>query len=394
MQSIAHPFVKWAGGKTQLLPKIRKHYPHRIKKYCEPFVGGGAVLFDVLQKCHPEEILINDVNAELINTYSQIKSNVRMLSNELVCLQNQYFLKNQEERKLFFLEKRNCFNSLDVNGGKREKLEKATLFIFLNKTCFNGLYRVNKKGEFNVPFNNAKNPLVCDEENLKACSELLKNVKMKVGDYSNCKNFIDSETFVYLDPPYRPLTKTAAFTSYSENGFDDSKQIELAEFVESISDKGAKILLSNSDPKNISEEDNFFDDLYQKFEIERINATRAINSDASKRGKISEILVSNFENPDYIPVDKNTEESFSNHGKFFHKIELSQILFDKTRLDYANPIYEETVENIVYFFHKNAWEPITVDNDFYLKDGQHRLAAAKVMGLKYIDVFIYDDSHR
>lgn len=351
-------------------------------------------MFDVLQKCHPEEILINDVNAELINTYSQIKSNVRMLSNELVCLQNQYFLKNQEERKLFFLEKRNCFNSLDVNGGKREKLEKATLFIFLNKTCFNGLYRVNKKGEFNVPFNNAKNPLVCDEENLKACSELLKNVKMKVGDYSNCKNFIDSETFVYLDPPYRPLTKTAAFTSYSENGFDDSKQIELAEFVESISDKGAKILLSNSDPKNISEEDNFFDDLYQKFEIERINATRAINSDASKRGKISEILVSNFENPDYIPVDKNTEESFSNHGKFFHKIELSQILFDKTRLDYANPIYEETVENIVYFFHKNAWEPITVDNDFYLKDGQHRLAAAKVMGLKYIDVFIYDDSHR
>ena len=390
---IAHPFVKWAGGKTQLLPEIRKHYPHGIKKYCEPFVGGGAVLFDVLQKCRPEEVLINDINAELINTYAEIKNNCELLIQQLSEIQQKYKSQTLEENKIFFYEKRNRYNELKINENYTENLEKAALFIFLNKTCFNGLYRVNKKGEFNVPFNNAKNPLICDEENLKACSKLLQNVQMKAADYSNCKDFIDSETFVYLDPPYRPLTESSSFTSYNENGFNDLKQIELAEFVEIISDKGAKILLSNSDPKNISAEDNFFDDLYRKFKMERINAARAINSDALKRGKISEILVSNFENPDYIPVDKNTEKSFSNHGKIFHKIELSKILFDKARLDYANPIYEETVENIVYFFHKNAWEPITVDNDFYLKDGQHRLAAAKAMGLKYIDAFIYDDSH-
>lgn len=294
MSQIAHPFVKWAGGKTQLLPEIRKHYPHRIKKYCEPFVGGGAVLFDVLQKCHPEEVLINDVNAELINVYSHVKSNVRMLSNELICLQNQYLLKSQEERKLFFIEKRNSFNSLDINGGKREKLEKAALFIFLNKTCFNGLYRVNKKGEFNVPFNNAKNPLICDEENLKACSELLQNVQMKAGDYSDCKNFIDSETFVYLDPPYRPLTQTSAFTSYSENQFSDKEQIELGKFITEISNKGAKVLASNSDPKNTNKEDDFFDNLYSNFEIERISASRMINSNAKKRGAISELLISNI----------------------------------------------------------------------------------------------------
>ena len=294
MSQIAHPFVKWAGGKTQLLPEIRKHYPHRIKKYCEPFVGGGAVLFDVLQKCHPEEVLINDVNAELINVYSHVKSNVRMLSNELICLQNQYLLKSQEERKLFFIEKRNSFNSLDINGGKREKLEKAALFIFLNKTCFNGLYRVNKKGEFNVPFNNAKNPLICDEENLKACSELLKNVKIITGDYSRVKNFIDSETFVYLDPPYRPLTQTSAFTSYSENQFSDKEQIELGKFITEISNKGAKVLASNSDPKNTNKEDDFFDNLYSNFEIERISASRMINSNAKKRGAISELLISNI----------------------------------------------------------------------------------------------------
>ena len=294
MSQIAHPFVKWAGGKTQLLPEIRKHYPHRIKKYCEPFVGGGAVLFDVLQKCHPEEVLINDVNAELINVYSHVKSNVRMLSNELICLQNQYLLKSQEERKLFFIEKRNSFNSLDINGGKREKLEKAALFIFLNKTCFNGLYRVNKKGEFNVPFNNAKNPLICDEENLKACSELKKNVKIITGDYSRVKNFIDSETFVYLDPPYRPLTQTSAFTSYSENQFSDKEQIELGKFITEISNKGAKVLASNSDPKNTNKEDDFFDNLYSNFEIERISASRMINSNAKKRGAISELLISNI----------------------------------------------------------------------------------------------------
>ena len=294
MSQIAHPFVKWAGGKTQLLPEIRKHYPQQIKKYCEPFVGGGAVLFDVHQKCHPEEVLINDVNTELINTYTQIKNNCNLLIERLSEIQNKYKSQTLEENKIFFYEKRNRYNELKINENYTENLEKAALFIFLNKTCFNGLYRVNKKGEFNVPFNNAKNPLICDEENLKACSELLQNVQMKAGDYSDCKNFIDSETFVYLDPPYRPLTQTSAFTSYSENQFSDKEQIELGKFITEISNKEAKVLASNSDPKNTNKEDDFFDNLYSNFEIERISASRMINSNAKKRGAISELLISNI----------------------------------------------------------------------------------------------------
>lgn len=228
MQSTAHPFVKWAGGKTQLLPEIRKHYPHRIKKYCEPFVGGGAVLFDVLQKCRPEEVLINDVNEELINTYLQIKTDCNLLIEQLSELQQDYKSQSLEKNKILFYEKRLRYNELKINRNDAENLEKAALFIFLNKTCFNGLYRVNKRGEFNVPFNNAKNPLICDEENLRACSELLQNVQMKTGDYSDCKDFIDSETFVYLDPPYRPLTQTSAFTSYSENKGVPAKAVGLS----------------------------------------------------------------------------------------------------------------------------------------------------------------------
>ena len=294
MQSTAHPFVKWAGGKTQLLPEIRKHYPQRIKKYCEPFVGGGAVLFDVLQNCRPEKVLVNDVNEELINTYLQIKSDCNLLIEQLSELQQNYKSQSLEKNKILFYEKRLRYNELKINRNDAENLEKATLFIFLNKTCFNGLYRVNKKGEFNVPFNNAKNPLICDEENLRACSELLQNVQMKTGDYSDCKGFIDSETFVYLDPPYRPLTQTSAFTSYSENKFSDKEQVELGNFIKEISEIGANILASNSDPKNTNKEDNFFDELYSNFEIKRISASRMINSNAKKRGAISELLISNI----------------------------------------------------------------------------------------------------
>lgn len=294
MQSTAHPFVKWAGGKTQLLPEIRKHYPHRIKKYCEPFVGGGAVLFDVLQKCRPEKVLVNDVNEELINTYLQIKSDCNLLIEQLSELQQDYKSQSLEKNKILFYEKRLRYNELKINRNDAENLEKAALFIFLNKTCFNGLYRVNKRGEFNVPFNNAKNPLICDEENLRACSELLQNVQLKTGDYSDCKDFIDSETFVYLDPPYRPLTQTSAFTSYSEKGFSDKEQIELGNFIKEISEIGAKVLASNSDPKNANKEDNFFDELYSNFEIKRISASRMINSNAKKRGAISELLISNI----------------------------------------------------------------------------------------------------
>ena len=290
---LARPFVKWVGGKSQLLDEIREKYPQKIEKYCEPFVGGGAVLFDVLSKFQPKKVLINDINKELINTYKQIRDNCEDLILQLSEIQSRYKSQSLEDNKALFYEKRARYNELKVNGNEAENLEKAVLFIFLNKTCFNGLYRVNSKGLFNVPFNNAKNPLLCDEENLRACSELLQHVEMKVGDYKECKSFIDKKTFVYIDPPYRPLTQTAAFTSYSENGFSDNEQVELGNFIEDISKKGAVVVASNSDPKNTDKNDNFFDDLYSHFKIERVSAARMVNSNAKKRGAVSELLISN-----------------------------------------------------------------------------------------------------
>ena len=290
----AKPFVKWVGGKSQLLEEIRKKYPQKIEKYCEPFVGGGAVLFDILQKFQPNEVLINDINKELINTYFQVKDNCEGMIKQLDGLQTQYKKLGQEDRKVLFYEKRTRYNALKVNGDESENLEKATLFIFLNKTCFNGLYRVNSKGLFNVPFNNAKNPLICDAENLRLCSQVLQNVILKTGDYKECESFIDEKTFVYIDPPYRPLTQTSAFTSYSENQFLDKEQIELAQFIDNIAKKGSTILASNSDPKNSNEDDNFFDNLYSNFEIERVSASRMINANPEKRGAINELLITNI----------------------------------------------------------------------------------------------------
>ena len=166
--------------------------------------------------------------------------------------------------------------------------------IFLNRTCFNGLYRVNKKGLFNVPMGDYKNPKICDEENLINISEKLKNVDIIHGDYKKSYDFIDENTFVYFDPPYRPLNQTSSFTSYTEYTFGDKEQVEFSEYFKLLNEKGAKLLLSNSDPKNENIEDNFFDDLYKEFDISRIEASRAINSNGGKRGKITEILVNNW----------------------------------------------------------------------------------------------------
>ncbi|MDO4690780.1 MAG: DNA adenine methylase [Fusobacterium sp.] len=292
------PFIKWAGGKGQLLTEIRKRYPvglkNNIKKYCEPFVGGGAVLFDILSNYSIEEILINDVNNELINTYRQIIENLKELVNELKKIEENYIILENEERKLYYYKKRERFNYLKLNGNEKTNIEKAVLFIFLNKTCFNGLFRVNKKGNFNVPMGSYKKPLICDEENLIKISKLLKNVKIRNGSYEECISFIDEKTFVYIDPPYRPLTATASFTSYTENNFNDEEQIRLKKFIDTITSKKGKVLLSNSDPKNSNDDDNFFDDLYNKYKIERVYAKRFINSKAGNRGDITELLISNY----------------------------------------------------------------------------------------------------
>lgn len=289
------PFLKWAGGKGQLLTEIEKHYPFedgKITKYAEPFVGGGAVLFDILSKYDLKEVYISDINDELINTYRIIRADIDELVAMLMVMQSEFVPMDTERRKIYYMTKRERFNGLKINGN--ENIEKAALMIFLNKTCFNGLFRVNKKGLFNVPMGSYKNPMICDVENLRAVSEKLQNVKIVCGDYRESADFIDKNTFVYFDPPYRPITDTASFTAYTENLFNDEEQIELAKFVDDMHRKGAKIVVSNSDPKNSNTEDDFFDNIYSSHRIKRVEATRMINCNSEARGKIKELLISNF----------------------------------------------------------------------------------------------------
>jgi len=291
------PFIKWAGGKSQLLADIRKNYPvelgKSVNKYCEPFVGGGAVLFDILSNFSVKEVLINDINAELINTYTKIKKNLEALIFELTSMQEEFWPLGESERKNYYYDKREQFNYLKVNGDETVNLEKAALFIFLNKTCFNGLFRVNKQGLFNVPAGAYKKPLICDIDNLTAISNLLQDVTIRCGDYKNCLNFADKDTFFYIDPPYRPLTETASFTSYAETDFADKEQVELGNFVDKLTEKGAKVVISNSDPKNSDNNDDFFDELYSKYNIARVTAKRMINCNGESRGNISELIISN-----------------------------------------------------------------------------------------------------
>lgn len=291
------PFLKWAGGKGQLISEIEKYYPfddYKITKYAEPFVGGGAVLFDILSKYNLEEVYISDINAELINSYRIIRDDIDEIIALLQVMQDEFIPMNTDERKAYYMSKRARFNDLKINGDETINIEKAALMVFLNKTCFNGLYRVNRKGLFNVPMGAYKNPMICDEANLRAISQKLQKVTIVCGDYRMSKEFIDENTFVYFDPPYRPLTDTASFTAYTENLFNDDSQKELADYVEVLNKKGAKIVLSNSDPKNSNTDDDFFDDIYSAHKIKRVEATRMINCNAESRGKIKELLISNF----------------------------------------------------------------------------------------------------
>ncbi len=289
------PFVKWAGGKGQIIEKLKQNLPDglgkTIRKYAEPFVGGGALLFSLLNEYSFDEVLISDSNAELINAYIAIKSDCAALIKALRDIQDVYDTLSVEEQQAYYYKKRDKFNALKLSADTAK--EKALLFIFLNKTCFNGLYRVNKSNMFNVPAGKYKNPLICDSENLLNVSKNLQKVKITCCDYKSVESFADESTFIYFDPPYRPLNCTSGFTSYTENQFGDQNQIELSEFYKKLSQKGAKLMLSNSDPHNTDINDNFFDELYSKFNIQRIDAIRAINSKGNMRGNIKELLITN-----------------------------------------------------------------------------------------------------
>lgn len=293
----ARPFVKWVGGKTQLLDDIKKTLPRDLSRrsemtYVEPFVGGGAVLFWILQE-YPNitRAVINDINAELICTYRVIKYDVENLILELSRLQNEYLPLNEVDRKKYFLAQRERFNERDTS-----EVEIAALFIFLNRTCFNGLYRVNSKGKFNVPHGRYANPKICDEETLRADSAVLQRVEILCGDFAQTSKYAHDNVLFYFDPPYRPLTDTSAFTSYAKEGFDDAEQIRLRDFCDLIAKQKSLFVASNSDPLNVDNEDVFFDHLYKMFSIKRVSAARMINSKGNGRGAISEIMISNVAN--------------------------------------------------------------------------------------------------
>jgi len=296
MNPIAKPFVKWAGGKSQILDDIRAKYPAglgvTITKYAEPFVGGGAVLFDVLSRYTLDAVYISDINLELIATYTAIRDNTDTLISFLSEMQSDYWQADENTRKTYYYAKRDRFNEL--KAAQSDSVEIAALFIFLNRTCFNGLYRVNAKGGYNVPIGSYKKPSICDAENLQSVSACLQRVQIICGDYQSSRDFIDSNTFAYFDPPYRPLSATSSFTAYAQDGFGDTEQAQLARYIDELSDKGAFVIASNSDPKNTNADDDFFDSLYSKHTIVRVSANRMINSSASGRGKINELLIASY----------------------------------------------------------------------------------------------------
>ena len=298
MSEKIRPFVKWAGGKGSLIPQLNKFYPYELKngkieRYIEPFVGGGAVLIDILQKYKIQEAYAFDINIDLINSYNVIKNNVEELVINLKQKETEYLQLGQEERKNYFYNIRDEYNNYTLEENE-QNIQRAAQFIYLNRTCFNGLYRVNKSGKFNVPIGSHKNPTICDEENLKNLSELLQNVQFQHGDYRKSMGYVTENTFIYFDPPYRPLNVTSGFTSYTKEDFNDDNQIELATFYKELNERNAKLMLSNSNPKNTNKEDTFFDNIYQGFNIDEMYASRMINANAKGRGKISEILVTNY----------------------------------------------------------------------------------------------------
>ncbi len=298
----AKPFIKWVGGKSQLISSIEKTLPielHKIPEltYIEPFVGGGAVLFWALNNIkNIKKAIINDINSDLTTAYQVVKDKPADLIIELKYIEKEYkSLQSEESRKEFYLEKRNEFNTKQLNP-----VENTSLFIFLNRTCFNGLYRVNSKGLFNVPFGKYTNPTICDEDTILADSELLQKVDILTGDFEQTLHHATDYTLFYFDPPYKPLSQTSSFTSYAKEDFNDNEQIRLKRFCDKLDKQNYLWILSNSDVKSNDPSNHFFDDLYAQYKIDRVWASRAINSNPEKRGKLTELLITNYHHEKFV----------------------------------------------------------------------------------------------
>lgn len=266
------PFLKWAGGKTQLLPHLMHRVPNSFGRYLEPFLGGGALFFSL----QPKLGMLSDCNQELINCYQVVQGDVDALVEELKGYRydkDMYYAVRELDRKADF--------------GKLSRVKRAARLIYLNKTCFNGLYRVNSKGQFNVPFGAYTDPTILDAENLRACSRALRGTIIQSGDFEQALEIAEKGDFVYFDPPYAPSSETADFTAYSKEGFDDAAQEMLLLVCLQLNQRGVKWMVSNSNTPLIQE-------LYRGFKIEPVGASRAINSKATKRGTVTELLIRNY----------------------------------------------------------------------------------------------------
>ena len=272
LQQETYPIVKWVGGKRQLMFELLKNMPENYNRYFEPFIGGGALFFEL----QPDNAYISDMNEELINLYQVVRDNVDELITDL---------QKHDISKEYFMEIRNIDRTEEYKNWSNVK--KASRFIYLNRTCFNGMYRVNSKGEFNVPFGHYKNPRILDENNLINCSNLLRRTEIKHADFSEILKKVKKGDFVYFDPPYVPLSETSSFTSYTKDGFDIDMQFKLRDVCDELDSMGVKFLLSNSDTKLVNE-------LYENYNIKKVFASRQINANADGRGKITEVLVRNY----------------------------------------------------------------------------------------------------
>lgn len=300
----AKPFLKWAGGKSQLLAQFAQHYPPelaqgKLTRYVEPFLGGGAVFLELAQRYAIPCAHLSDVNPEVVLAYRVVQADVEPLIERLEDHACAYLGADETGRATYYYAIRSKYNAqaATLNYGLYGAawIERAAAMLFLNKCCYNGLFRVNARGEFNVPHGRYRRPLICDDRNLRRVASLLQSAELRVAPFTACAARVDADSLVYFDPPYRPLTRTAGFTAYSPFKFDDDDQRDLARFFAHLHDTtGAKLMLSNSDPSSIHPADDFFTQLYGRFTIRRVWANRMINAQADKRGKIPELLITNY----------------------------------------------------------------------------------------------------
>lgn len=300
----ARPFLKWAGGKTQLLDEIDARLPPPIKesgevpRYVEPFLGSGAVFFHLQDEYEVGECHLLDINREIMVGYRVVQRDLRTLIERLTDLEKRYLGRDADAREGLYYRVRNRYNEqisdFDYGSYGPGWIDRAAQLIFLNRTCYNGLFRQNQAGEFNVPHGQYANPTICQAKRLRRVHGALQDAQLHCASFQRAEQWIGESCFVYFDPPYLPLNETSNFTRYSKHDFGRENQLRLAEFYERMDQRGADLMLSNSDPKNEDPEEEFFDELYGRFRIHRVPAKRSINSKGDRRGEINELIITNY----------------------------------------------------------------------------------------------------